>query len=72
VTEQVQAIGATHGGLPRSRVAEGIGLNAVPAGLCASITWKDVAWIGEQTSAQMMPSASMMYELYLSCCFARS
>jgi 4-hydroxymandelate oxidase len=35
--EWTMAIGRSHGGLPRSRVAEGIKLNAVPAGLCASV-----------------------------------
>jgi hypothetical protein len=30
------------------------GLNAVPAGLCASVTWSDVAWIGGQTTMPLV------------------
>ena len=43
-----------HGGLPPPRVTEGLGIHATANGLCSSVTWEDVEWMGTQTGLPLV------------------
>ena len=43
-----------HGGLPPPRVTDGLGIHATANGLCSSVTWEDVEWMGTQTGLPLV------------------
>ena len=43
-----------HKGMPPAKVSDGIGLKPLVNGLCSSITWDDIEWMGTQTTLPLV------------------